>query len=273
MRVDLHIHTTASDGCWDPEDVVKEIKEAEIGLFAIADHDTAKNVSKVSELANEAGIGFIPAVEITTKYKDFICHILGYGIDPTDKKLLTICKNNTEEMRKLNNKQAEKLSKLGLPIDVDEFRAYKYDRKRGGASIINFLIDKGIFKNFEEALKYIIGKIDFSLEKYPSPSEVVNIIKNASGHSILAHPGSKLLNKPLDMKSIEELIASGIEGLECFTNYHDKETTEKFLAFCKKRDLLITAGSDCHGPLLKSRKLGHPIAHLKDLNLRGIWAV
>ena len=122
------------------------------------------------------------------------------------------------------------------------------------------------------SLNFVANDVDWAAADYPSPAEIVSIIKSAGGHPILAHPGSTLLSNGFSEKDMEDLIDMGVEGLECFTTYHDKEMTQKYIEFCRKRDLLITAGSDCHGStILKSRKLGQPEPPFKDLNLKGIW--
>ena len=271
MKVDLHIHTTASDGCWDPTDLIQEIKKAGIGLFAVTDHDSIGSVELTSQLAKDACLGFIRGVEFTVKYDGKICHILGYGIDPNNPEIIKLCIDNTRRMRELNLDQVKQIIKDGIHIDFEEYKEYKFDKKRGGGMLTNYLIDKGHFKNFKESLTYVAKTVKWTTPDYLSPEEVIKIIKQASGHPILAHPGSTLLSGGLSDKELDRLIEMGIEGLECFTNYHDEELTDRFLKFCKDRNLLLTAGSDCHGPLLEERVLGKPSAELDQLNLGPIW--
>lgn len=271
MRVDLHIHTTASDGCWDPADLIREIKKAGIGLFAVTDHDSVGNVRTTAELADESDLNFIKAVEFTAKYDSKICHILGYHIDPENPEIIKLCNDNTERMRNLNYDQVKQIVEDGINIDLDEYKNYKFDKKRGGAALTNYLVDKGFFKTFKESLIYVAKTVKWTVPDYLSPEDVTKIIKQAGGYSVLAHPGSTLLSEGLSDQDIEGLIEMGIEGLECFTNYHDKELTERFLEFCKTRNLLITAGSDCHGPLLEERALGEPSVVLDQLSLGPIW--
>jgi len=272
MKVDLHIHTTASDGCWGPEELVENIKEKDIYLFAAADHDSVGNVGPLLELSKKEGLNYIPAAEITAKHDGQICHILALGIDHTNEELLEVCRDNTERMRNLNTDQLKLLIDKGIvDLDLEEFKNYSFDRRRGGGALTNFLIDKKICKDFKESLTFVVSHVTWDGPKYPSPEEVVRIIQSAGGHPVMAHPGSTLLGDGFTDEDFDKIMALGVEGMECYTNYHTPEMTQRFCDYCRPRNLLITAGSDCHGPLLKERVLGQPEAHLEDLNLTGIW--
>lgn len=270
MRVDLHTHTIASDGCWTPAELVEEVKKAGIGLFAAADHDTIGSIKELDALAFKDGLGFVSAVELTAKLGDKICHIIGYGIDPDEPGIIKICEENTRRMDELNLHQIDCLINAGLALDKEEFKNYTFDRRNGGGKVTNFVIYKGFFKTFQDALKFVVKNVDWDSPDYLHPRNIMSIIKNAGGHPVIAHPGSSLLNKRLEDSEIEAMIADGLEGLECYSPYHSINLTNYYINFCKKRNLLITAGSDCHGPIL-SRRLGEPTAHIKDLNLTGIW--
>lgn len=271
MKVDLHIHTIASDGCWSPSELVREIKKFGIELFSVTDHDSIGSVKETRALAKKEGLHFIPGVELTSKFNGKICHVLGYNIDEEAPNLVNICNANTDRMKQLNIEQIKQAIKDGFPLDLAEFMSYKFDKSRGGGTVTNYLLDKKIFATFNDALGYVAKNLDWQSPDYPSPGEVASIIKTARGHPILAHPGSTLLSAGLLDHELEALIDSGIEGLECYTNYHDEPLTNKFIEFCHKKDLLITAGSDCHGPLLKKRILGKASPEFEKLNLKGIW--
>lgn len=271
MKVDLHIHTTASDGCWGPEELIIEAKKAGLQLFAVADHESVGSVAMLLDLAPKAGLNYVSGIELTSKLGNKVCHLLGYGIDHNDAAILELCKENTQHMRALGLRQMENMKKLGYNVDLDEFQRYRFDKRRGGNSVLNYLLDRGLFKTFSDALKVVVGQVEWTSPHYRPPGQVVSVIKNAGGHPVLAHPGSTLIGTKLTIDDIEGLIAMGVEGLECYTSYHDERTSMEYVRFCRDRDLLITAGSDCHGPVLKSRVLGKPDADTEDLNLKGIW--
>lgn len=273
MRVDLHIHTTASDGCWDPSDLITAVKEADIGLFAVTDHDSIENVEAAARLAKTENINFIKAVEFTTKTDNKICHILGYGIDPSNADIVKLCDDNTRRMKELNISQVKDLISQGIDATIDEFINFKFDKRRGGGTVMNFLIDKGYFKTFKEALAFVASHVKWDTTDYPSPKEAADVIIAAGGHPILAHPGSKLVSNGLSDEELDKIVAMGIEGLECYTNYHTPELIQRFLDYCRENDLLITAGSDCHGPLLKERVIGQPFVTIDQLNLGDIFSV
>lgn len=271
MKVDLHIHTVASDGCWSPQELIEQIKLAGVSLFSATDHDSVGSINDLLMLAPKTGLHFISGIEITSKFDGRICHILGYGIDPASPPLLAICEENTQLTKELNAQQIQKFIDKGMPLDIDEFLDYKFDKRRGGGAAINFLVDKGIFPTFQRALDFVTKNAEWNTSDFPPPEKAVSIIKGSGGHPILAHPGSTLLSEGLSDEDIETLVGMGIEGLECYTSYHNEKLIQRYLAFCRKRDLLITAGSDCHGPLLKERVLGQPEARLEDLDLTGVW--
>jgi len=268
-RVDLHIHTTASDGAWEPHDIADEVLRAGIHIFAITDHDSISGIKDALKAARQHNLKYIKGVEITSRAKDKICHILGYGIDENNPSLLKLCEQNTLAMKKLNLKQVESLIKKGFDINLDEFEQYTFDKKRGGSKVSNFLVDKGFFPSFIDALRFIAKNVEWISEDYPSPNDVISIIKSSGGRAVLAHPGSTLLGKQLTEDEIKKMVEVGLEGLECYSPYHSETVSHHFVEFCKARGLLITGGSDCHGPVL-SRKLGEPKIYIEDLVLDGL---
>jgi len=131
MRADLHIHTTASDGSWSVDKLIQELASAGIGLFSVTDHDSIANVAAAGGLAKQAGLSFIPGVEICTTLKGQSFHILGYGIDPEAKALAQILEHNTSLMEEVDHASIKKLIADGLAIDYDEYCSYRHDPSRG----------------------------------------------------------------------------------------------------------------------------------------------
>jgi predicted metal-dependent phosphoesterase TrpH len=265
MRTDLHIHTTASDGCWPPERVVAEVEARAIGLFAIADHDTIANVPSTQALAREAGLGFLHGVEVNTRLDGHIFHVLAYGFDLEAPALATLLHENSARTDQYNENIVRCLIAAGYPIDLDDYFAYEYDRTRGGWKPLNFAIDRGFCADLGGYFDLVAG-LPAELPSFPHPAEAVVVIREAGGVPILAHPGTSLAHAGITEETLYPFLDFGLAGLECYSHYHDEATTRFCLDWCKRHDLLITGGSDCHGGFA-GRELGVPVVDTANLRL------
>lgn len=267
MRVDLHIHTTASDGDWGPEQLVDEVKKAGIGLFSVTDHDTIANLRMTAALAIEANLLFLPGVEICSTIKDQSFHILGYGIDGDNDVLGKLLRHNTCLMEEIDHESIKKLIGSGLAINYDEYCAYQHDPARGGWKSLNFLIDKGFCQDINEFFAHLFTKErGISFPEFPHPSEAIAAVRAAGGLSVLAHPGSGFHGSTLE-ETLDFFEREDIQGVECYHPCHNPNTTQQAVQWCNKRGLLITGGSDCHGGFVEGRYLGNPGLGLEQLRL------
>ncbi len=274
LRVDLHIHTAASDGTWTPLELVKQVKSVGIEVFAISDHDAIDNVEETEALAKKEGLHFVPSVEISSSYQGQLFHILGYRSDIKNAALLKFLKENQNRFDEANQHALNFLVEQGHSVDFDAFKKYSYDKRRGGWRLLNFVIDSGICSNIDEFFsKLFAGHHDRLFPKFPDPEEAIKVIQKAGGIPIFAHPGMSFKNlSPAEQKAaIERLLESGVKGMECYSTYHKPDAIKCYLAICKEKNLLITGGSDCHGSLIPARKLGHPEVYIKDLNLGAVF--
>ncbi|MGC9398750.1 MAG: PHP domain-containing protein [Anaerolineae bacterium] len=271
MRVDLHIHTTASDGRWTAEQVVAGVQAEGIELFAVADHDSVGNVLRTERLAQEAGLAFLRAVEISTLDDGALFHILGYGVDPTDGALRALLSEHTEKMAAVDAEDIRRLIELGYPLDYEEYLSYDYDRTRGGFKSLNYCIDRGLCTGPRDFFVRLRAELGHRWPEFVHPREAISIIRGAGGHPILAHPGESLAKRGgLSEAALVPFLEYGIEGLECYSQYHEAAMTAFCVEWCKRRDLLITGGSDYHGGFV-SRRLGVPRIDLSDLRLGPLW--
>jgi hypothetical protein len=258
MRADLHIHTTASDGRWTPEQVVSGVQAEGIGLFAIADHDSIGNVRATERLAAEAGLAFLCAAEVSTIDDGDLFHILGYGVDPDDRALQALLTEHTEKMAAVDAADIRRLIELGYPLDYEEYLAYQYDRTRGGFKSLNYCLDQGICSTPHEFFSEIRAVLEHCWPDFAHPTEAIAIIRSAGGMPVLAHPGESLLKRGgMDTTTLAPFLAYGIAGVECYSQYHDAEMTALCADWCERHDLLITGGSDYHGGFV-GRRLGIP---------------
>ncbi len=268
MRVDLHIHTTASDGTWSPAQLVQQVRQTGIDLFAVADHDAIANVRATEALAREHGLHFIHAVEVSSTWNNQLIHILGYGIDLDDAELLAMLDENYRKLASVDDQSIHKLIAAGYDLTFEEFEAYQNDPTRGGWKALNFMIDKGICSGVKDFFgRLFVGEMALHYPPFADPAQAVRIIHRAGGTAIWAHPGNNVLNGRTADEIFEYVRSIGIDGLECYTPYHDASLVTHCLDFCRRHQLLITAGSDCHGTFVAERVLGQPETHLAQLNL------
>ena len=267
MRADLHIHTTASDGTWTPKELVQQALQVGLGALAVTDHDSVGNVAETARLAQSAGLKFLPAAEICSTKADLSFHILGYGIDITNKPLLELMQHNEKLLEQKDVDSIRLLERDGWPVSSVEFARYAYDRRRGGWRALAYLIDKGLCSGVNDFFQRIFTpEHDLGFPEFPPISEVVAAIHGAGGVALCAHAASGFhgpgLERVMDLLRVEPL-----DGVECYHSGHSKEGTERLLCHCHKHDLLISGGSDCHGSFVPGRNLGEPYVDTSMLSL------
>jgi predicted metal-dependent phosphoesterase TrpH len=267
MKADLHIHTTASDGSWTPAELVDQVRLAGIGLFAVTDHDSVGSLAATARLARETGLAFIPGVEICSTLRERQFHILGYGISPGSLPLNRLLTSNTQLMEQADDESIRQLVQQGLPVDFQEYRDYRRDPARGGWKSLSYLIDKGLCANVGEFFaKLFTVERSIVFPDFPSPRQVIEVIHAAGGKAVLAHPASEFHGTLLE-ETLDCFAGEAIDGVECFHPSHDAADSLQAFDWCKRRGLLITGGSDCHGGFVPERRLGEPALRLEQLRL------
>jgi predicted metal-dependent phosphoesterase TrpH len=270
MKIDLHIHTSASDGTWSPEVLIQNVTKAGIKIFSVTDHDTVKNIAAVSDLAIGTNLTFIRGVEINTSNEGQFFHILGYNIDTENERLNNILLKNRSFIEHKNTDSIAILMKMGHPVSLDEYLKYQNRPERGGWKALNYTIDKGLCQTYKEFFNLFDEKEDlFTMNVDVKPEEAISYVKQAGGIPVLAHPGSSSYGNDYE-KTVSIVLEMGIEGLECYHPENSPQVTKYCLEICQKNGLYITGGSDCHGEFVKERRLGKPdidFSHLKIWNL------
>ncbi|MCK8817699.1 PHP domain-containing protein [Natroniella sulfidigena] len=262
--IDLHLHTTASDGSFTPTEVVRTAKSMGFSAIAITDHDTLAGLEEGARVAKEEGIEFVPGIELNTDYDDTEIHVLGYYLDYGRENLLN--KLDTLQKARYNRikNMVDKLNGLGFDIEFEEITDIAEDAALGRPHIAQVMLDKGYVKEWSQAFDQYIGCQGpaYVKRKKLTAKEAIQLIKSARGIPIIAHPvligNDQLLPK---------LVEWGAEGFEVYHTEHDQAATRRYLEFAKQNDLLITGGSDCHGPKRKGEiLLGEIKAPYKLLN-------
>ena len=259
--IDLHVHSTESDGTLTPKDLVAEAKKAGLAAFALTDHDTCQGVCKAMPLAASAGIELIPGIELSTDYHGKEVHIVGLYIDIENEQLL----KKTAEYRKCRSAlMVEALQKEGLSITMEELVAENPDCVITRANIARFLYEHGQIKSVREAFDRYIGdhcKCYVGRLKGAS-TDAVRLIKEAGGTAILAHPLLYGLSNTNLQKMIDELKPAGLDGLEAIYSTYTTGEEQQMKRLARENGLLISGGSDFHGSNKPDIALGRGRGHL-----------
>ncbi|ABW17683.1 PHP domain-containing protein [Alkaliphilus oremlandii] len=263
-QVDMHIHTTASDGTWTMEKLLEFILKSNIKLFSITDHDTIENSIKMFHRVPD-NINYVIGTEISCTYDMEEYHITAYDFDYRNSKLNGLIEFNQIRRKEFNRKIIEFVKEIDKITDITDYFLYKYDRNRGGWESLNYLLDKNIVGNLKEYFEIV--KLSNKKIRFKSPQEVIDIIKDAGGHPFLAHPSAYKNGGKLPAEVLKEWKAYGISGIECFSPYlRNIEDGNYYVKFCNENNLMISAGSDCHGEF-NNRALGIPKVGVDEIRL------
>ncbi|RJP60274.1 MAG: PHP domain-containing protein [Candidatus Auribacter fodinae] len=263
--IDLHLHTSKSDGSLSPEGIVKLSAQYGLSAIAISDHDTMEGYYDAIGYAREHNIELIPAVELSCEEENKDIHVLGYFIDGSNAEFTRFLETFRMHRRERVYRITEKLQELGIDISGDEILCGLDDASPGRLHIARALVQKGIVANTPEAFrKYIGEQCPAYVKKMKlSVKECIDLIHKIGGIAVLAHPGVYLKDHLIHL-----FIQHGLDGLEVFHSEHSFSDTKKYKQMAQSYGLLITGGSDFHGPHEDNRPLGElkiPYSYLDDL--------
>ena len=245
-RVDLHLHTTYSDGRLTPGELIQIAAEQGIGVIAITDHDTVNGIEPAL-LATECFpyVTVIPGVEINTDVRQGEVHILGYFVDYKNQSFLDTLDSLRNSRKARAQKMLAKLSKLGINIEWERILELTDGGSVGRPHIAQALFEGQHVSNLQDAFERYIGRNGpaYAERDRLSPKEAVELIIKANGLPVIAHPASI---KDIDQMIID-LKQSGLVGIEVYYDNYDKDTVERLRKLATKYDLIATGGSDFHG--------------------------
>lgn len=244
---DLHVHTTASDGTLTPCEVIDEAISAGLKGLAITDHDTVAGLTPAQQYVeqNDLPLVFIPGIELNTEAGDEEVHILGYFINPDNAALNQHLQDIRTARYNRTLQMVNRLQDAGMVISFDQVQTLAKGESMGRPHVARALIQNGYVSSIKEAFdKYIgRGRPGFVPRYKFVPAEAIELINNAGGIPVLAHPG---LIK--EREKIIEVIRLGIKGLEVYYPEHSLEQQRDLIKLAEHYNLLITGGSDYHGP-------------------------
>ncbi len=262
--IDLHIHSTASDGTCDPLEIVFMAAEMGLQAISITDHDTLEGSRCALAGAIPEQLNFIPGVEISAAPPEGFAisgslHILGYGVDPNHPPLEQALCELQQARDQRTPKIIERLNQLGIAVTVNDVMAQAGQGSAGRPHIALAMIKAGVVKDVNEAFDHYLSKGQPAyVDKYRLEIQrTFNLIHEAGGVSVLAHPylipGEQTQTVPA---LIECLKGMGLMGIEAHYPEHTAEATSFYLELARRYDLIVTGGTDFHGDLLPSIQLG-----------------
>ena len=249
-KVDLHIHTTASDGTDTPVELIKKIRAAGIKTFAISDHDSIESVLKMTSLDTD-GLRFIKAIEFSCYSENGRCHVLGYNYDENNAVFKQTIEYGKEIRRRKLEERLEFLSdENSFEFTEEEKQVLRNTKSVGKPHIARLLVEKGHAETINGAIHDYINKCPTTIKRL-SAKQAVETINVSGGIAVLAHPlggeGEKVVPKDVFELRLEELISYGLKGMECYYSRYDDEKNDFLKQHAKEHSLLISGGSDYHG--------------------------
>ena len=247
--IDLHTHTTESDGSFTPEELILEAKRKGLSAIAITDHDTFAGIAKAAPIANEQHIELIPGIEFSTDYNGKEVHVIGLYIDTQNEYLNVKMKEFRECRDNRNVLIVENLQKEGFDITMEALKEENPDCVITRANIARFLFEHGMIPSIQTAFeKYIGDNCKCFVNRFKvTPMEAVSLIKEAGGTAILAHPLLYHMSTPVLQKMVDELKDAGLDGIEAIYCTYSTGEEREMKDFARKNGLLISGGSDFHG--------------------------
>ncbi len=251
--IDMHIHSSCSDGQYSPMEIVKIAKEKRLTKIALTDHDVISGLEEGSRCAKEEGIEFVNGIEISLQGNKEL-HILGYYVDEKNKNLRETCELFQKQRDERDEKIFRFLEKKGIYLErADLVRIAQKEKSFGRPHFAKAMLERGYIGNIREAFDKYLATEEFNSIERPklTEEEGISLIVEAGGIPVLAHPMLLGLEEAELHKLIDRLVEMGLSGIECFYSLHTRDKTEEYLKLAEKYNLKITVGSDFHGETIK----------------------
>ncbi len=243
-KVDLHLHTTASDGALSPAELVREAKAQGLECIAVTDHDSTDGIEEALAEGERLGISVIPGIEMSTDIPRAEVHILGYYLKYKDPQFQSILRQLREGRRDRAERMVAKLAEMGLEVPWERVLEVAGQGSVGRPHVAQVMVEMGYVSSMVEAFTNYIGRnAPAYVERYKlTPMEAVGLVRRVEGLPVLAHPGEVVTLDSL----LPDLISAGLIGMECYYGDYSPETVEGLLAMADEHNLIPTGGTDFH---------------------------
>lgn len=257
MKVDLHTHSTASDGSLSPRTLVEEAVKMDINMLSITDHDTTDAYLELSSI-NYPSLELIPGIEFSTQWQGVGIHVIGLNVKPASEALVKGVKTQRDARVKRARRIAEKLEKLGVEGVWEGVQQIAGKSVIGRPHFSQYLVENKHVKTTSEAFERYLGSGKTGDVKcfWMSFEEIVDCIRKAGGTAVLAHPAKYKLTNTRLSRLLDDFIDVGGEAMELISGNQNRDITEKLRSLCIKKKLLASCGSDFHQPGQRWANLG-----------------
>ena len=244
MRIDLHVHTAASDGLLEPAALVQAVRAANVEIFSITDHDTIDGLDEARAVAATAGLTLVPGVELSAYWGTVEFHILGYFIDPTNAALRAFLKDTRGARHVRLHAMLSRLQAMGMGVRAADVLARAKNGNVGRPHLARTLVEHGFVGSADEAFDRYLGTNRPAYVPRPDVSvhAAIGVIREAGGIASLAHPG--LHNRD---DAIPDLVAAGLSAIEVYHPKHAFGRAKRYRSLALRYGLCVTGGSDFHG--------------------------
>jgi predicted metal-dependent phosphoesterase TrpH len=244
--VDLHLHTTWSDGRWEPRRVVEEAAAHGLAAIAVTDHDVVGGLADARQAAAEHSFAFVAGVELTAGWDGRTVHMLGYAIEPTAPPLVDGLERGRVLMAEHVATVLEALEQAGTPLSADDLTRYRA-RYPSGATLVMAMVQRGILRKASDGAALL--RLASREPRAYSAAEAIGLIHAAGGIAALAHPVKIQRDRPcLGADDLAPLVEAGLDAIEVWQIVHGPAEREHYAEVARSLGLLMTGGSDCHGP-------------------------
>ena len=268
-RADLHVHSSASDGSLEPQEVVRLAAHSGLSAIALTDHDTVDGVPAAARAAAEVGIHLIPAVELTSyidgedRSGELEVHLIGLFVDTAAPHFVAELERLREVRVARVKKMSEKLRNLGFQLDSEDVLSRALGGSVGRVHVAQEMVQQGICDDIREAFDHYIGADGpaYVPKERLTPVEAIELVRSAGGCPVLAHPG--LTEDAEDL--LEHLAAAGLAGVEVHCPCHTPEDERRFLDVARRLGLAVSGGSDFHGEAKPRVSIGQECVSLVEV--------
>jgi len=258
-EIDLHVHTTASDGTFTPTEVVKLALDRELSVVAVTDHDTTAGLGEAGVAAAGTDLEIVPGIEFSAEFEGTSLHVLAYWADTANLELLAELRRLTDTRFRRGELMIEKLLQLGYNVSFERVREIAGGETIARPHVAQVMVEAGIVPTEKDAFteEFIADGGRAWVPKHAlHPLDAVDLIRAAGGACVLAHPGMWRGQDSVPDALIEDMAARGMAGLEVDHPDHAREQRERYRALAGRLDLIPTGASDCHGERYDPVRLG-----------------
>jgi hypothetical protein len=251
MTIDLHTHSTTSDGTMSPAELVKYAHRKGLSAIAITDHDTIDGIEEAVIAGEIWGIEVVPGIELSVKYHDLNVHLLGYFFDSHNNEFRCALGQLQEGRIERNKKIIINLNRLGFAIQFSELKQSAGSGQNGRPHIAKLMVEKKMVSTMDEAFEKYLGQqgLAYASRFSYEIKEAIALIKNAGGVAVLAHPF--FIDRSMDNFPgfVHQLSDMGLDGIEVYYPNHSRQFRKHLMVLAEKFSLLMTGGSDYHGSI------------------------